>query len=169
MDEELIKEQLSFAYFQCICAMNKIIYNKEDNDNDGYDISFRKVINLDESEFNANIYAQVKSTSSPNMYSQDDQNITYRLKAKNYNDLVRRSGNPAILLLYIMPSYKDEWLKWSIEELAMRGQMYWISLKDRELSNNSESVSVTIPKTNIISINSIEGVMTKLVKEFYYE
>ena len=47
----------------------------------------------------------------------------------------------------------------------IKGKMFWLSLRDQEASNNSASVTVKIPKTNVLNIATIEELIEKVAEE----
>ena len=47
----------------------------------------------------------------------------------------------------------------------IKGKMFWLSLRDQETSNNSASVTVKIPKNNILNIATIEELIEKVAEE----
>lgn len=166
MDDSKKKEQISVAYISTICAMAGILFEQQKRDEDSTDASLSLDVKLDDEVFfNSYIRVQLKSTSSVNLYSEDENSICYKLKVKNYNDLCARTTTPMLLMLLILPEEKDLWVNWSEEELLIRGRMYWQHFPTGNYSNNSESVTVTIPKTNIINDSSIVELMRKVAME----
>lgn len=87
------------------------------------------------------------------------------LKVKNYNDLCTPSTVPIILGLLILPENMDDWVRWSEEELLLKGSMYWADFSDMERSENKSSVTVQIPKKNIVNGESILGILQKIARE----
>lgn len=166
MDIERIKEDLSICYLNTISAVNGIALEQHRHDEDSIDVEIKKIVELEGGlKFNSQISVQLKSTSSPSQYTIGENEITYRLKVKNHNDLCAASAMPSMLVLFILPENEDEWVNWTEEELMIRGQMYWISLQNRELSSNIDSVSVKIPKANRLSKDSIEPLLIRAAEE----
>lgn len=166
MDIERIKEDLSICYLKTIAAVNGIALDQIPHDEDSIDVVIKKFIELDGGlRFNSQISIQLKSTSSPSQYTIGENEITYRLKVKNYNDLCAPSAMPSMLVLLILPENEDEWVNWTEEELMLRGQMFWLSLQNEAISNNAGTVSVKIPKSNRLSKDSIEALLIKVAEE----
>ena len=84
---------------------------------------------------------------------------------KNYNDLCQRTTAPVILALLILPQNKEEWVKWSKDELMLKGKMFWLSLYGEQISDNVGFVSVSIPLSNVLNDKSIEMLLTKVASE----
>ena len=76
---------------------------------------------------------------------------------------------PSILALLILPDNGNEWIKWSEEELILRGKMYWVSFHHCESTNNTSTVSVRIPKSNLLSISSIEDLLLRVAEKGGYD
>lgn len=166
MTIERIKEDLSICYLKAVSATKGVELEEYRHDEDSTDVVIKKFITLEgDIKFNSQISVQLKATSSPSQYSIGKNEITYKLKAKNYNDLCAKSAMPSILGLFILPEDENEWTNWDEKELLLRGQMFWISLQGNVESTNTGSVSVKIPKTNRISTDMIERLLIKAAEE----
>jgi hypothetical protein len=87
------------------------------------------------------------------------------LDANNYNDLIVRKNtcnNPLILILFILPENRNEWLNISNEELILRKCAYWY-LPDEaaEITLNSSSKTIEINLGNLISIENFKSIFNK--------
>ena len=166
MDIEKIKEDLSICYLKTITAVKGIAVERIEHDEDSVDVIIKKVLNIDKNvPFNSQISVQLKSTSSKSQYSISKQEISYKLKVKNYNDLRMRASMPSILALLILPEEKEEWTKWTPDELIIKGKMFWLSLQDKEECDNKDNVTVKIPKENILNADTIESLIKKAAEE----
>ncbi len=165
MDSEKIKEEMSMCYLQAIAAVNGIALERYHHDDDSTDVTLNKIVFPDGMEYNSQIRVQLKSTSSPSQYAIKEDEITYKLKVKNYNDLCMPSVMPSMLALLILPENEHEWVAWDINELLLRGQMYWICLQDNEKSGNENTVSIKIPKNHILNNMTINNLIEKAAKE----
>ena len=104
---------------------------------------------------------QLKCTSKRNI--QDDNSIRYPLKLKNYDDL--RMDNfaiPRILVVVLIPKTPEDWLTQSETKLCIRGCGYWISLRGMPETPNTNSVNVTIPKTNQFTVAALQSIMERI-------
>lgn len=166
MDIDKIKEDMSICYLQAITAVNGIGLERYHHDEDSTDVVIKKIIDIKGiGRFDSSIRVQLKSTSSSSQYSIGDNEITYKLKVKNYNDLCMDSTTPSILALLILPDDQNEWVSWSDEELLIRGRMYWLGLQGKSVSSNSNSVSVKIPKCNILNNQTVEALLITAAEE----
>lgn len=87
------------------------------------------------------------------------------LKAKNYNDLCAPASMPSILALLILPENETEWIRWSSEELMIKGKMFWISFQGKEETKNVSHITVKIPKENELNAITIETLIQKVAEE----
>ena len=78
------------------------------HDSDSIDAVMKKIIKTPDCEYNAMISMQLKATSSISQYHESDDEISNKLKAKNYNDLCIKRTTPLILVLLILPEEESE-------------------------------------------------------------
>ena len=166
MDLSAIKEELSIAYISSICAIVGIDYERTIHDNDSTDALIKCLITLENgTDCLAMMRIQLKSTSSTSQYTETADCIRYKLKAKNYNDLCGRATTPFVLMLLILPEEESEWLKWTSEELILRGRMYWQRFAECAATKNTDRITVEIPKSNVVNTETIMGMMKKIATE----
>lgn len=89
--------------------------------------------------------------------------IRYPLKKKNYDDLVLGDLlTPRILVLVLLPDNPSEWLSSIPEQVVLRRCGYWTSLTGQPRSGNVSSVTVTVPRTNLLTVEALRGVMHRI-------
>lgn len=161
-----IKEDISISYISALCAYAGIAYEINRHDDDSTDGTLKKRIILGGNrKFDAELRIQLKCTSSLTQYTDKGDCITYKLKVKNYNDLCVPATTPIILGLLVLPEEENEWIKWSSEELLIRGCMYWAEFSSESESQNSGTVSVKINKNNVINSETLHEMLEKIAKE----
>ena len=161
-----IKEDISISYISAVCAYSGISYEIVRHDEDSTDGTLRKRILLDDGrKFDAALRIQLKCTSSLSQYKDNGDTITYKLKAKNYNDLRLPSTTPIILGLLVLPVAQDAWMKWSTEELLLKGCMYWASFSGAPEKDNEATVNVLIDKEHVINDISLQHILKQIAKE----
>ena len=166
MNIEKIKEDLSVCYLKTIAAVNGIALENITHDEDSVDVIIKKVIQMSSSRrFNSQISVQLKSTSSKSQYNIKENEIIYEFKVKNYNDLCIAATMPSMLALLILSEKEEEWINWTTNELMINGKMYWLSLQSNKLTENKDSISIKIPKENILNNVTIEQLIEKAAKE----
>ncbi len=166
MQETTIKEDISISYISALCAYAGIAYDIIRHDDDSTDGILRKRIFLDGNrKYDAELRIQLKSTSSPSQYTDNGSTLTYKLKAKNYNDLCLPSTTPIMLGLLILPENEDLWINCTEEELLIRGCMYWAKFSGEIGTTNEETINVKIDKNNIINTESLQEILELIAKE----
>ena len=160
------KEDISISYISALCAYAGIAYEIVRHDDDSTDGILRKRILLDgHRKFDAELRIQLKCTSSLSQYTDHGDAITYKLKAKNYNDLCLPSTTPIVLGLLILPENEQLWIHWTEEELLLRGSMYWAEFSKEAESVNEGTVSVKISKKNMLHAESLLEILERIAKE----
>ena len=87
-------------------------------------------------------------------------NLSYPLKVKNYNDLIIANvSDPRILVVVTVSKIRSEWLACTANQFVLAKSAYWISLLGHKLSDNSSSVTVKIPRTNLITADKLQSLM----------
>lgn len=160
------KEDLSYSYIAAVCATAGIDFERVNHDHDSTDAILKQTVKLpDGSHFIAEMRVQLKSTSSSNLLQERQNSITYRLKAKNYNDLIKKGSSPAFLMLLVLPTDQNEWIHWTIDELAIRKCMYWLHIPDDSEQVNTGSKSVIIQKSQVVNVDSLNELFQKIARE----
>lgn len=107
---------------------------------------------------------QLKSTSRD---IQDDNSIRYPLKLKNYDDLrMDDFAIPRILVVVLIPETPEDWLTQSETELCIRNCGYWISLRGMPKTQNTNAVTVAIPRTNQFTVAALQSIMEGISQGF---
>jgi len=158
MTEEHIKEALSLKYIELVAAYNgyktSSSYPDYGTDLDIKEVDFR-IENQHKRHFDTGreLKLQLKATTE-NSVIIENETIKYDLNSITYNDLLTRkkSKTPLILILFILPSDKNEWLKISDNELIARKCAYWYFPEEAEImTSNTATKRISINKKNLIS------------------
>lgn len=89
----------------------------------------------------------------------------YPLKLKNYSDLrPERLAVPRILVLVFVPAEVERWISHSEEELALRHCGYWVSLRGVPETTNTETVTVSIPRSALLPARKPDRVLRYMEK-----
>lgn len=88
--------------------------------------------------------------------------ISFALKPKTYDDL--RVGPehltvPRILVVVLVPNGIESWLEQSEEKLTMRRCGYWMSLRGMEEVENTSSITVRLPRSNLFTPDVLSSIM----------
>lgn len=158
MDINIQKEEFSYAYIYAVvsAAGYSCQIATRPMDIGGIDI----IISGEEQEFSLyppRLEVQVKSTSIAVI---DNEFIRYPLKLKNYNELRKsRTLVPKILVIILIPDNPTEWVNQSEEQLCLRRCGYWLSLKGQPATQNTESVTVYLPRQQLFTVSAIKNIM----------
>lgn len=100
---------------------------------------------------------QLKTTTSAGVI-EGQSFIKYDLDVKNYNDLVMRCLHPLPLhlMVLVLPCAPPSCLAVDSEGLRLSGHASWyLPPEDAELSRNTRTVRITIPKDNRVQLDFV--------------
>jgi hypothetical protein len=100
----------------------------------------------------------LKATTKIDDFTKD---ISFPLSIKNYDDLRVDTLSPRILVVLCLPEHHAEWIKHSLDELALRKCAYWLSLRNSPTITNTSTINVTIPLANVLSPDVLASLMQK--------
>ena len=153
------KEQFSKAYVAAVAAVAGFTTHRPEPDIDSVDLGISDVGGLGSFK-SPKIDLQLKCTSQNII---DDVAVSFPLKIKNYNEL--RFTNyqvPRILVVVIVPDNIENWLTHSETELAMKHCGYWFSLYEAPETNNTSTVTITIPRAQLFTVDSLKSIMNRV-------
>lgn len=160
------KEDIHISYLLSVCASANISLDLQRHDSDSTDGIIKKTIQLDNGEkYMSSLRIQLKCTSSASQFTDKGNQIQYKLKVKNYNDLCTKCTTPIILGLLVLPENEKDWVKWSEKELLINGCMYWADFSNELPSENKNSITVNIDKNNLINKDTLLEILKKIAKE----
>ncbi len=119
------KAQLSLAFLTALAARDG--YSLQPGpapDVDSIDVTIRSGSSRRQA-----VDLQLKATARPN---RRQDGLHFRLKRKNYNDLVMARSVPLLLLVLELPAEESAWVKCTPEALILRKRGWWLSLAGRE-------------------------------------
>ncbi len=164
MDENTRKEMSSYAYVQAVASVAGFAVENKSRpmDNAGIDLTIEspgEIGQLLDPKFDA----QVKCTSSDRVLNEDF--IKYPLPVQNYNRLrSTRTLAPQILIVVLVPKNLEEWLKISEQEMLIKKCGYWVSLKGSPETQNNSTITVSIPRKNLFTSQSLSLMMEKIAR-----
>lgn len=161
MDISQQKEQFSLAIVHAIASVAGYATYRPTVDEDSVDIGIA-ARGTQGSRRSPRVEAQLKCTEVPDWH---DDYIHYSLNLKNYNDL---KGDdlcvPRILVIVVVPDVIDNWLIHSEQELVLRKCAYWFSLRKAVNTANTSSVTVKVPKSQLLTVEALKGIMKGISK-----
>lgn len=171
MTIEQIKEQLSNRFVGILAANKGFVIDKPELDL-GVDYQLKKTFTYTppngKTRYSVDsryIDIQLKATTD-NSIIDDNNFIKYDLEAKSYNDLIYRQQNgiaPLILIIFILPYRKVEWVEIDNLELKLRRKAYWyIPPGNSDFTTNEHRIRITIPKNNRLGIDCFNELHQRL-------
>ncbi len=155
VSDNIIQEELSNSYVRAVifdAAFNLALPVKDVFGIDGTIVSMTGGINR--------VDYQLKATTR---YDLSGNEIRYDLRVEDYNRLVREDDLPRVLILYLMPSDRSQWLIQSQSELCLMECAYWVSLMGGAPSHNDSTVRVSVPIANVFDRNGLHNMFRQLI------
>lgn len=156
MDTSQRKELLSRAYVSAIAAQVGFRSATPDVDNDSVDLIL-KGRGFTSGIRNPQLEIQLKCTERD---AGCDEYLSYQLSIKNYNDL--RADNllcHRYLFILVVPKDTEIWLAHEIDHIKIKHCCYWFNLSNLEPTSNDASVTIKIPRSNILPSSSMLSLM----------
>jgi hypothetical protein len=98
--------------------------------------------------------------SSQNILREDD--LVFPLPLKNYEELRCETMTPRLLVVFLLPDDKSDWLEQSEEQMISRRCAYWVSLLGKPDTKNKTNVTVHLPRTNCLTVENLIAMMGKV-------
>jgi Domain of unknown function (DUF4365) len=92
--------------------------------------------------------------------------LKFFLDKGNYDDLrLEDVLVPRILIVVTVPADLEDWLEHSEEQLVIRKCGYWVSLRGLPPTPNSSGLTVSLPRTNMFTPETLTTIMQKIHNE----
>ena len=141
------KAEMSYAYVSALAARaGYTLQRGPDPDTDSIDATIRSG-----SPKRDAIDLQLKTTAAPDEKS---DGLHFRLKRKNYNDMVMPRAVPLLLVVLELPSDESEWMDCTPERLIIRKCGWWLSLAGGD-PLDAESRTIVIPRSQRIGSSGL--------------
>jgi hypothetical protein len=164
MDSNSRKELFSYAYVKAVAAVAGYSVQEKTRAMDyaGQDLTIELPGELAGTLF-PRFDAQVKCTSSPDVIKENS--INFPLPVNNY-DKLRNSDVlvPHILIVVLVPEEFRDWMSVSEEQIVLKKCGYWVSLKGMPATQNRNTVTVALPRTNLLTPDNLTQIMEKIAK-----
>jgi hypothetical protein len=105
--------------------------------------------------------AQVKCTSISSYIKK--KHFNYPLAVHNYTRLIH--PNPCatqLLIVVYIPKDLTRWTDMTEDGNILRHCAYWISLKGKASTTNKETVTIPIPRENLLTPQSLQAIMQRI-------
>ncbi|BAS56789.1 hypothetical protein LBWT_27140 [Leptolyngbya boryana IAM M-101] len=159
------KEEFSYAYVHAIASTAGFCVQPKSRpmDSAGLDIIIEAPGAMTKGVLSfPKIEAQVKCTATKANIT--ELFIKFPLEVKNYNKLRLTSHLvPQILIVVLVPEILENWIEITEpESTVIRKCAYWLSLKGKEETLNDETITVSIPRSNLLTPESLTELMSKV-------
>ena len=160
------KESLSISYVQAIAGKAGLIIRVNDANFDyGVDGRFSKVL-VEENENQKEEYSfQLKASSN---FKIEKNHITFVISTKAYNKIVTRNNERSlrlILIAFCIPEVDDKWLQVTEENLILNRACYWLEITDKDRKPIDSTVTLHIPRKNLLTADELNSLMDKVQRE----
>ena len=92
--------------------------------------------------------------------------VIYPLDLKNYNELkIGEVLVPRLLVIVLIPSSEEEWIRQTESELSMRRCGYWLSLLGMPETTNATNVTVRLPRANRFDVAALRELMGRSARK----
>ncbi|HJK82235.1 MAG TPA: DUF4365 domain-containing protein [Methanocorpusculum sp.] len=161
LDLSAQKDQFGIAYLHAVASVCGYALEHPAVDYDSIDVRFvrgKHLMDPNVVKSDPSIKVQLKTTSQ-NIFRGDV--ISFPVSIKNYNDLRANNCDPAILIVIHLPEDPTEWIMYQDQKI-LQAEGYYYSLRGLPQLQNSSSVTLTIPKTNTFTPDTLHDMMTKI-------
>lgn len=155
MTEEQQKEQFSVAYVRAVAAVAGVNVYRPEVDDDSVDIGFCTKVVRDRA-VRPRLEAQLKCSA---VADEDADAFRFALKVKNYNDLRGDDVVPRVLVLVVVPPGIADWLTLTADQLTLRKAAYWVSLTNMPETDNTATVTVSVPKAQLFDVEALRRLL----------
>jgi len=165
LTQQNIEAELSYAYLHAIASRAGFSCTVADRhlDDAGVDAVVRedgRKLADDSILTSLELHVQLKATFTVPV--EQEGFYSYSLSVPRYDRLRNiRVNSPRILAVLYLPADAEEWLTHSETGLIAKRCAYWVSLRNAPQSGNPKHHTVYIPRTNILSIQSLTDLMTR--------
>jgi hypothetical protein len=154
MDINARQEQFANAFLLAVAAAAGFAAAKPGTDNDSIDWTLSCRLPR-----RPKLDVQMKSTRT------DDREATairFPLRRKNYDDLILTDVScPRLLVLVLVPPEVETWMVQTAEQLVLRRCGYWLSLAGLPPSDNDSTITVSVPRANILTVTALNSLMQR--------
>lgn len=160
MDLDQRKEQFSRAYVRAVASVAGFALFESGVDDDSIDLTLAER-GGGGTVRSPKLDAQLKCTSQDVL---GETEIRFGIKVKNYNDLRAEDVLvPRVLAVVLVPGDDPNgWITHSEQEMVMRRCGYWVALRGLPPTENTGTITVSVPRANVFSPASLQAIMGRI-------
>lgn len=157
MPDELLtiadqEEALSRVYAHAVAARAGYTTATTDFDRDGVDLRIQAGGGMRPA-----LEIQLKATTR--LGQPRDGYMRFPLKRRNYDLLIEQTQTPRLLVVLALPRDEQDWMTVTTESLVLRRCAYWVNLTGRPETDNTTSITVNIPASNLFDVRGLRRLM----------
>jgi len=164
MTENEQKQQLSVAYVHAVAARAGYACQATIVDDDSVDVTIaaKGRVHSQSVLHSPRLEVQLKASSQSILRKND---VAFSLPVKNYEELRCETMIPRLLVVFLLPDEERAWLEQSEEQMITRRCAYWRSLLGLPDTKNKTNVTVHLPRTNCLTVESLRTLMETVSRE----
>ena len=155
MDISQQKQAFSIAYVRAVAAKAGFKVYFYDVDDDSVDLGLSGGVNLAR---RPHLEVQLKCSADDELR---DDDFSFTLKAKNYNDLRADTDVARILVVVRVPPELDDWIDCDEQRLLIRRCGYWRSMRG-EPNKDSDTMTVRMPRAQRLDADQLTSIMGRV-------
>lgn len=159
-----IMEELSLAHVRAVASRGGFAVQEVRRDRDSIDLHIHARGPLGGGVLHSPALAiQLKSTAHD--LPADFVGFSYDLRVRNYNDLIRPTLIPGVLVLFLLPEDPELWLTWTEQALTLRRSASWLSLHGRPPTTSEASVRVHLTRSQVFDGAALRGLLERISRQ----
>jgi hypothetical protein len=164
MTENEQKQQFSIAYLHAVAARAGFACQATLVDDDSVDatLAARGYVHRQAVLRSPRLEVQLKATAQQDLLR--DTHLSFPLPIKNYDELRAPSMVPRLLVVLLLPATPTSWLEQSEAQMIVRHAAYWLPLLAAPDVSTSRTVTVQLPRTNVLTVQHLQGLMERAAR-----
>lgn len=159
MDLAQQKQEFSRAYAKAVAATAGYATQEPSVDDDSVDLGLA-ARGGNGSTKSPRLELQLKCTAR---HLVGEHTVDFPLSIKNYEELRPTDFMvPRILVVVVVPDDVALWISHSEEQLLLRHCGYWYSLRGLPSTENTHTVTVKLPRTQVFDVASVVDIMERI-------
>lgn len=153
------KEQFSLAYVLAVAATAGVATYTPSVDDDSVDLGIATKDGI-----SPRLELQLKCTATADSPPDD---LIFRVKLKNYDDLRRPCLVPRLLIVVTVPEHPDHWVGQTDKEMVLRRCGYWVSLRNLPAYNGTSldtKIPVNVPRNQLFTPTNVRKLLADIAQ-----
>lgn len=158
------QDLFSMAYVRAVIASAGFNSGRDDLDRNKQDIYITHQLTTDFTPTYERLKLQVKCTFAHEI-NVKDRSIHFSLDVDTYNKLRLPHAQPHILVVVLVPRPGEEaWIECVNQHTILRHRAYWVCLKGKTETKNTDNMTVYIPEVNSFDTHTVYELMDQIAQ-----